>query len=140
MNDEYARLMAEHPGRFLAYAALPLPHADESIAELKRVLDQPGFVGVSFATFFPDGMSLTDDSLTPVWEALDERGTVVNIHPTGSGLSSPQITDFKLEWVNGALLEEGTATLQLLKKDLPHRYPNITFHVAHLGGDLPFMM
>ena len=49
------------------------------------------------------------------------------------------MTDFGLEWVNGALLEDGTAVLQLLKKDLPARYPNIRFHVAHLGGDLPFM-
>lgn len=32
------------------------------------------------------------------------------------------------------------AVLHLLKSDIPYRYPNITFHIAHLGGGIGFQM
>lgn len=36
-------------------------------------------------------------------------------------------------------MEDATATLLLPKKGIPNRYPNIRFHVGHLGGDLAFL-
>ncbi len=36
-------------------------------------------------------------------------------------------------------MEDATAVLQLLKEDIPNRYPHIRFHIAHLGGDVPFL-
>lgn len=143
VNDEYLRLHRAHPDRFLLYLALPLPHAVESVAELGRVLDDPalrgGVVGVSVPTVLPGGQVLSDPRLDPVWAALDARGAVVNVHPTGSGACSPLLTDHGLEWVNGAPVEDATATLHLLAADIPGRFPRIRFHVAHLGGDLPFL-
>ena len=49
------------------------------------------------------------------------------------------INQADLAWVNGAPVEDATAVLQLLKAEIPHRYPNIRFHIAHLGGDLAFL-
>jgi predicted TIM-barrel fold metal-dependent hydrolase len=40
-NDLYADLCQAHPGRFYAFAALPLPHVGESLAELARDRRQP---------------------------------------------------------------------------------------------------
>jgi len=139
INDEYARLVAEHPGRFLAYAALPIPHVAEALTEMARALEELGMVGVSVTTVLREQTSLVDPRLDELWQELDDRGAVVNIHPTGSGCHSPMITDHQLEWVNGAPVEDATATLQLLKADIPRRYPNVRFHIAHLGGDLPFL-
>lgn len=139
INDEYARIMAEYPGRFVAYGALPLPHVEASVAEAKRVLAMPGFVGISMSTVIDEDAFLDAEWLEPVWEVLDSCQAVVNIHPTGCGALSPMISGARLEWVNGAPVEDATATLQLLKADVPRRFPNITFHVAHLGGDLPFL-
>nr|WP_120492026.1 amidohydrolase family protein [Corynebacterium lactis] len=139
VNDEYARIVRDYEGRFLAYGALPLPHIDETLAEIPYIFDELGFVGVSISTVTMDTFFLNDPSLDPVWEALNERSAIVNIHPTGSGACSEMINGASLEWVNGAPVEDATATLQLLKADVPRRYPNITFHIAHLGGDLPFI-
>ncbi|MGV9183776.1 amidohydrolase family protein [Arcanobacterium canis] len=139
INEEYVRLVHDYPGRFLAYGALPLPFVEESLTELEWIAAREEFVGVSITAVLPGGMSITDPSLAPVWEALNERKMIVNIHPTGSGAHSPMINDFHLEWVNGAPMEDAIAVLQLLKRDYPHLYPNIRFHVAHLGGDLPFL-
>lgn len=50
INDLYARIMAQFPGRFLAYAALPLPYPDASIREMRRILKNPDFKGVAINT------------------------------------------------------------------------------------------
>lgn len=139
VNDEYASLLAAYPGRFLAYAHLPLPHVDESVAEARRTLAMPGFLGVSVPTVFPDGSTPADPRLDRIWAELDRSATVVNVHPTGQGACSPLITDAGLAWVNGAPVEDATAVLQLLAADVPGRFPNIRFHIAHLGGDLAFL-
>jgi predicted TIM-barrel fold metal-dependent hydrolase len=43
-------VVARHSDRFRAFAALPLPHIDESIAELNRALNELGMVGVTMNT------------------------------------------------------------------------------------------
>jgi 6-methylsalicylate decarboxylase len=45
VNDEYAELVERHPDRFRAFAALPMPHLDESAAEMGRALDGLGMNG-----------------------------------------------------------------------------------------------
>ncbi|WP_435860333.1 amidohydrolase family protein [Streptomyces scabiei] len=50
MNDRYVDLVDRHPDRFLAFVVLPLPHVDAALAELDRVLDAPGVVGVALTT------------------------------------------------------------------------------------------
>lgn len=140
INNYYAQLVAEHPTRLRAYGVLPLPHIQEAVAEAGRVLDELGFLGVSLNATLPDpDFVLSDPALDPLWQALDERSAVVNIHPTGNGLHSPLITKHGLGWVNGAPIEDATAVLHLLKADVPQRYPHLHFHIAHLGGDLPFL-
>lgn len=136
VNETYARLIADHPGRFFAYAHLPLPHVEASVAEAERMLAAPGFLGVSVPTVFPDGTALSDPGLDEIWAELDRQGTVVNVHPTGQGACSPLIADAGLAWVNGAPVEDATAVLHLLRADVPRRFPRIRFHIAHLGGDL----
>lgn len=139
VNDTFARLLEAYPGRFFAYAHLPMPHVEESIAEVRRSLSRPGFLGVSVPTVFPDGSTLTRPDLDGIWTELDRQATVVNVHATGQGVRSPLIADTGLAWVNGAPVEDATAVLHLLKADVPGRFPNIRFHIAHLGGDLAFL-
>ncbi|MDO5032561.1 amidohydrolase family protein [Corynebacterium sp.] len=137
INDEYARLVEAHPGRFLAYGALPLNDVPAAVNEVPLIAER-GFLGVSLPAHY-DGVTLADSSLDPLWEALNSHGMMVNIHPTGAGLCSPLITDHHLEWVNGAPMEDATAALHLLKADVPGRFERLRFHIAHLGGDLAFL-
>ncbi|GGH65417.1 amidohydrolase family protein [Rothia aerolata] len=139
INDHYAELVATYPDKFSAYGALPLPFIEESLSEIARIFDELHFRGVSITTVLPTGVGLDDPLFDPVWEELNRRGAVVNIHPTGSGAYSPLITNSRLEWVNGAPVEDGVAVLHLLKAAVPERFPKITFHLAHLGGDILFM-
>lgn len=107
--------------------------------ELEWIENSGQFCGIGLPTLLAQQPYLSDSSLDPVWSFLDEHAMVVNIHPTGCGVNSPWLLRHKLEWVNGAPVEDATATLELLKADIPRRFPRITFHVAHLGGDLPML-
>jgi aminocarboxymuconate-semialdehyde decarboxylase len=139
INDTYADLVQRHPDRFLAYGAAPLPHVDEAIKEARRAVTELGFRGVAINTLVAEKTIARDDYL-PFYAELDRLGTVLYIHPTGCAALSPMVKDFALDWVVGAPIEDMLAVLHLLKADIPHKYPNIKFHVAHLGGGIAFQM
>src|SRR5215831_8879836 len=65
-NDIYAEVVQKWPKRFVAYAAVPLPHVDESLKELDRVLGHKNFVGATIATSILD-RSIADPAFMPVY-------------------------------------------------------------------------
>lgn len=139
INDIYAAAVSTHPDRFRAYGAIPLPFVEESLTEIAYVLDDLKFFGVAINTFVGADGALTDPAYEPVFEELNRRGAIVYIHPAGHCAGCQTMIDHGLTWVNGAPMEDAIATLELLKADYPHRFPNIRFHIAHLGGDLAFL-
>lgn len=140
INDLYADVIEQHPNRFVAYGAVPLPHVAAAISEAKRCINDLGFKGIAINTLIKNNISLADERFLPFYQALDDMKAVLYIHPTGCGANSPMVNDFGLHWVVGAPIEDGLAGLQLLKAGIPQKFPNIQFHIAHLGGFLPFMM
>ena len=50
VNDQYADLVERHRDRFGAFAALPMPHVEESVGEMRRALDELGMAGVAMNT------------------------------------------------------------------------------------------
>lgn len=138
-NDMYADLMRRHPGKFAAFAALPLPHAEASLAELRRAIDELGFVGVSFATSVL-GKQLGDDAFAPVYEELNRRSAVLFIHPAGLACYSAPIKDAGLLWPLGGTAEDTLCAISLLKSGFTVRFPHVRTILPHLGGTLPFLM
>lgn len=137
-NDSYAELVARFPERFLAFAALPLPHVDAALRELTRALDDLGAVGVGVTTTVL-GRTLADPLFTPLHEELDRRGAVLYIHPAGEGAASPLITGHRMTWMVGAPVEDTVAAMHLILAGLPARWPRMRVLVSHLGGALPLL-
>jgi predicted TIM-barrel fold metal-dependent hydrolase len=139
VNDQYAELVARHSDRFRAFAALPLPHIDESIAELTRGLNELGMVGVTMNTTVL-GRALIEPEFEPVFEELNHIGAVLYLHPAGNGACSPLITEHHLTWMVGAPVEDTISIMQLITAGVPTRYPNIRIINSHLGGALPMLL
>ena len=129
-NDLYADLCHAHRGRFYAFAALPLPHIGESLAELARTADSPPVVGVTLGASVA-GRQLDDPVFEPVFAELDQRGSVVFLHPVGQD-DTP--------WLAGAPFEDTAAALRLILAGVTDRFPRIRFIVPHLGGTIPFLL
>jgi predicted TIM-barrel fold metal-dependent hydrolase len=139
INDVYAGLVRTHPARFSAFGCLPLPHIEESLAELSRTLDELGMVGITVATSVLGG-SLADPGFDPIYAELDRRAAVMFVHPAGLACGSEPIKAAGLLWPLGGTAEDTLCAIDLMTSGFTARYPNIRCVLPHLGGTLPLLM
>lgn len=135
-NEEAAALKAQHPGRFLFCAALPLPDVDAAIKEAKYALEVLGADGVKLATN-SYGQYLGDEALEPLMAYLNSRKAVVIIHPhKPSAVNDELISAVPL--ASYEYLAETTRTvLNMVAHDVLVRYPDMKVVVPHCGSLLP---
>jgi predicted TIM-barrel fold metal-dependent hydrolase len=137
-NDQYAAVAAKHPDRFRWFVSLPLPHIEASVQELRRC-DELGASGVTINCSVLD-RSPAEDEYLPLYEEMDRRGSVLFFHPTVNGICSAMVSDFGLDASVGTSFEDTVVALQLVAKQIPHRFPNIKIVIPHFGGMLPMLL
>lgn len=139
VNDQYAELIQRQPDRFGAFAALPMPHLDESVGEIRRALDELGMAGTAMNTTVL-GRALAEPDFEPVFAELNRRAAVLYLHPAGNNACSPLIGNYHLTWMVGAPVEDTISVMHLITHGIPARYPNIKIINSHLGGALPMLL
>jgi 6-methylsalicylate decarboxylase len=139
VNDQYAELAGRYPANFRAFAALPMPHIDESLTEMRRGLDELGMAGVALNTSVL-GHALAEPDYEPIFAELNSRSAVLYLHPAGNSACSPLIAGYQLTWMVGAPVEDTISVMQLITRGIPARYPHIKIINSHLGGALPMLV
>jgi 6-methylsalicylate decarboxylase len=137
INDIHKELSDAHPDQFSFYVAMPLPHVQETLEELKRGFDM-GAVGATMHTFCLNE-TVARDEFEPIWEELNKRKAVLFYHPCQNGLCSHLVNDFGLTVCAGASFEDAVLAMHLIAKQIPVRYPDIKFIVPHFGGPLAML-
>jgi 6-methylsalicylate decarboxylase len=136
-NEHLAGLVESHPGRFGAFASLPLPDTDGAVAEAAYALDTLGCDGVVLLGSVADRF-LGDSEFDELMQELNRRKAVAFIHPHGHSSSRTLGLGFA-----GALFEfpvdTTRAVLNLVLSGTLERYPDIRWIVAHAGGAVPFL-
>jgi aminocarboxymuconate-semialdehyde decarboxylase len=79
LNDHLLELVRQHPRRFVALATLPMQAPELAINELKRCMNL-GFAGIQIGTHINE-MPLGDPKLFPIFEACEQLGASVFVHP-----------------------------------------------------------
>jgi predicted TIM-barrel fold metal-dependent hydrolase len=138
-NDLYAELVRDIPDRFKAFVSLPLPHIQASLDELRRGMDDLGMIGVNLHISALD-RSVAEDEFLPIYEEVNRRKGVIFYHPFGNGICSPMITDYGFSGAVGTSLEDAVIVLHLIAKQIPAKYPDITFIIPHFGGPIPMLL
>jgi predicted TIM-barrel fold metal-dependent hydrolase len=138
-NEASARLVQAHPTRFAAYLSLPLPHIDAAIEEVARWAGDTRFVGI-LGHCSVLGRSIADAHFDPLYEELDERGSVVFLHPVVNGICSAFLNEWGLAASVGTSFEDTIAVLHLLIREVPTRFPKLKFILPHLGGSLAMLL
>jgi predicted TIM-barrel fold metal-dependent hydrolase len=143
VNDGFSAICQKHPGRFAAYAALPLTDMSAAAAELERALALPGMIGAQL----PGNYFLTRkdaELVRPLLEVANRHHAALLIHHgPRPGDAFPKVageTD-NARRRNGTLdmqasLSSVMVTLSLT--DLLEPYPDLSIQVHNLGGNIPF--
>jgi len=137
-NDYAAQLVRDHPGRFGAFAALPMPNADATLGEITYAFDTLKADGVALFTSY-DGKWLGDAAFVPVFDELNRRKAVAYVHPITAACCSNLIP-----YIPDKVIEFGTDTTRtiasLVFSGAADRWPDIRFIFAHAGGTMPFLI
>ncbi len=131
-NEAAADIVRSDPKRLGFFAVVAPPDTEGCIREIDHAFDRLGADGIALMSNY-EGRWLGDGAFAPALQALDERATVVFVHPCvlvnvrNSGLDiRPQVLEFPFDT---------TRTIaSLLLNGAISRYPNIRFIFAHGGG------
>jgi aminocarboxymuconate-semialdehyde decarboxylase len=138
-NDFLAEMCAERPDRFRALGAVPMQDPDRAVPELRRCVEELGFLGVEIGTRIGD-RELGDPVFDPFFDAAADLGALVFVHPADVTLD-PRLTDLGVAFGAGMPSETGVAAAGLLTSGaLTRRRPGIRLCLAHGGGTLPWLL
>ncbi len=137
LNQELVDLTKQHPTRFGAFATVPLPDAEASLAEIAWCLDEAHMDGVCLMTNY-DGKYLGDPAFARVMDDLNRRKAVVFVHPTESVCIDQLNFGYPAPLIEYPF-ESTRMVVSLLDTDTITRCPEIKFIVSHGGGALPIV-
>ncbi len=142
-NDHLAGICGSSGGRFAGLAGLPLADMVQAAAEMRRITRELKLPGV----ILPGNYFLSIEAakaLTPVFEAANEDGALLMIHPglmPGEAPPAPyaDTSVYRASVLNlqATLAQMG---LTVLSAALCEAYPRITFQLVNLGGTIPFVL
>jgi predicted TIM-barrel fold metal-dependent hydrolase len=137
-NEYFARLAADHPGRFGFFAAAPLPNVDAAIHEADYALGTLKADGVALFTSYGDKW-LGDAAFEPFFAELNRRKAVVFTHPNTANCCRnllPNIADGTIEWGT----DTTRAIANVLFSGTAARCPDVRLIFSHGGGTMPYLV
>ena len=138
-NDLIARVVELFPDNFVGACQLPQTPGgtlDDSVAELRRCVEELGFVGCNLNPD-PSGGNWTSKPLTdaywyPLYEAMEELDVPAMIHVSTS--CNPNFHTLGAHYINA----DTSAFMQFVVGDLFADFPTLRFVIPHGGGAVPY--
>ena len=148
-NDNLAALCRRLPDRFAGLAALPFADMGRAVAEYRRARRDLGLIGA----ILPVNGFLTiaeAQKFKPIFDAAREFGGHLFIHPgrrpdqvpadPGKAPPFPFADTMLPRQALGVQHDVANCMVTLLFSDFLDPYPDVSVHVANLGGTLPMVV
>ncbi|HYA05963.1 MAG TPA: amidohydrolase family protein [Xanthobacteraceae bacterium] len=148
VNDHLAAAIARHPDRFAGFANLPLQSPDATPVELKRAVNELGFVG-GMVNGTTDGRFLDDPRYDGLLAAAVELDVPIYIHPhippdpvrQAYFSDLPEGASRVLETAGwGWHSETAVHLLRMVVAGTLDKHPRLKIIIGHMGEMLPMMM
>jgi predicted TIM-barrel fold metal-dependent hydrolase len=136
-NEYSAEIVARYPGRFGAFAVLPMPDVESSLMELEHALDVLKLQGVALLSN-ADGIYLGEPEFNELFEELNRRKAVVFLHP-GVSTAIKQSKTGVLPFMVEVTFETTRAAAYLVFGGTCERCPDVKIILAHAGGTIPYL-
>lgn len=146
-NDGLAVECGKYPERIIGLASLPLADSDAMLEELKKCVEKYGFLGA----ILPNNSFLSLDhanKLKPLFQYANDHKLHFFIHPGWRADEYP-VLDTRPDDPDELLIARGAlgvqhtvslALITLLYTDFLDHYPDMTTHIANLGGTFPMVV
>ncbi|WP_127754786.1 amidohydrolase family protein [Devosia sp. 1566] len=138
-NDDLVAAHERFPDRLVGLAMLPMHHPKSALDELARVKAAPGIRGIYMGTAIGD-MDLSHESLLPVFEAIEEAGLPVLLHPLKVLGMTDRLKPYFLANLLGNPFDTAVAAAHLIFGGVLDRFPKLDVVLPHAGGALPFLV
>lgn len=149
-NDALYQAVKPYPERFRAFATLPWNNPQAAAGELKRTVNELGFVGTLISGRPQTGNVFLDDKMYyPVWEALTELDLPVYIHPNYtsvdacdayySGLND-QFDTILSTYGYGWHYEAGLQVVRMILAGVFEKFPTLKVISGHWGEMVPYFL
>jgi aminocarboxymuconate-semialdehyde decarboxylase len=136
-NDGLVEGAARYPGRFLVLASLPMPHVEESLAELERIAKEPLVRGIQVIAQTSD-WTPDDPKFAPLYRRIAELGLPAVLHPSLEPV--PGVYDaWGLSASIATMMSTTLGGLRLVFSGMLDGVPALELVIPHLGGMIPYL-
>jgi aminocarboxymuconate-semialdehyde decarboxylase len=137
VNDEFKEAIDTRGRHFTALATLPLNDPQASLNEFRRATGELGMRGAMLFSNI-NGVALSDQRFWPIYEAANDAGAVLYIHPAHPA-NVDMMQEYWLMPLVGFLFDTTLAAASLVFAGVPERFPKIRWALCHLGGAIPYL-
>jgi aminocarboxymuconate-semialdehyde decarboxylase len=135
-NEQLAKLVKTHPGRFQGIGTVPMQAPQQAADELRHAMTVLGLRGIQIGSNIA-GKNLDDPELEPVWAAAAELGAFILLHPINvAGMD--RLGSYYLNNLIGNPLDTTIAAACLVFSGVLERHPSLKICLAHGGGFVPY--
>jgi aminocarboxymuconate-semialdehyde decarboxylase len=134
LNDHIAGLVQRWPKRFVGLGTVPMQDPELTVKELERC-KAIGLAGIQVGTHV-EGMNLGEPRLLPVFQACEELGLCVFVHPWDM-MGKERMDKYWLPWLVGMPAETSLAISSMIFSGLFEKLPKLRVAFAHGGGAFP---
>ena len=137
LNDHLAEVCRKYP-RFIGLGTVPMQDIPLAIKEMERCKTELNMPGLQIGSNI-NGMNLDDESLHPFYEAAEDLGIALMIHPWEMA-GANRMKKYFQEWLVGMPAETTLAITSMIFGGIFDAYPKLRVLFAHAGGSFPFTM
>jgi len=134
VNEGIAKVVADHPDRFVGLGTVPLQNPELAVSELRFAMKTLGLRGVEINPNV-NGKEISRSGLDKFFSAAEQLGAVIFMHPIGYTDGS-RLMDHYFNNVIGNPLETTVATAHLIFDGVMERHPKLKVVLPHAGGYL----
>ncbi len=135
LNDHLAEVVSKNPKNFVGLATLPMQAPDLAVKELERCKRELNLSGIQIGSHINE-WNLNDPHLYPVFEAAQNLGMSVFIHPWDM-MGAKEMTKYWLPWLVGMPAETSRAICSMIFGGIFEKLPKLRVAFAHGGGAFP---
>lgn len=135
LNDHIAKVVSDHPRRFIGLGTVPMQDPALAAKEIERCHKELGLQGIEIGTHI-NNKNLNEAEFFPVWETCEKLGMAVFVHPWDM-MGKDHISKYWLPWLVSMPAETSRAICSMIFGGIFQKFPQLRVAFAHGGGSFP---